>query len=185
MWRNVVATLFCVVPDLQLETDIYMAEMNTNNDSEKKQGVEMYSDIEFHHVFPLQLRFFDADQFGHINNSIYFQYYDTAKMDYFVKLGVPVDNRHVTVTAHIDADFLQQVYTSDTHIEVQSAVTHIGHKSFVFVQRVVDSETGEVKCIGRSVIVSFDLKANKSVEMWQEWVDAIEKFEGRNLRNRR
>lgn len=149
---------------------------------DNKTLVEKYADVEFHHKFPLQLRFFDADQFGHINNSVYFQYYDTAKMDYFVSLGVPVDHHHVTVTAHIDADFLAQVYTSDTNIEVQSAVTHIGHKSFVFVQRLVDAATGEVKCIGRSVIVSFDLVENSSVEMWQEWVDAIEKFEGRNLR---
>ena len=145
-------------------------------------GVEDYSDIKFHHIFPLQLRFFDADQFGHINNSIYFQYYDTAKMDYFEKLGVPFDNRHVTVTAHIDADFMQQVYTSDSNIEVQSAVTHIGHKGFIFVQRLVDSATGEIKCIGRSVIVAFDLEKNESVEMWPEWVEAIKKFEGSNIR---
>ena len=151
-------------------------------DKKENKGVEMYDDVVFHHKFPLQLRFFDADQFGHINNSIYFQYYDAAKMDYFERLGVPYDQRHVTVTAHIDADFLAQVYTSDTHIEVQSAVTHIGHKSFVFIQRLVDSQTGEVKCIGRSIIVAFDLETNKSVEIWPEWVDAIEKFEGKNLR---
>lgn len=154
--------------------------MDDNNQKNKK-GINDYSDIEFHHIFPLQLRFFDADQFGHINNSMYFQYYDTAKMDYFEKLGVPFDNRHVTVTAHIDADFLQQVYTSDVNIEVQSAVTHLGHKSFIFVQRLVDSKTGEVKCIGRSIIVAFDLEKNQSVEIWPEWVEAIKKFEGKNL----
>lgn len=151
-------------------------------DKNSNNGVEMYSDVDFHHKFPLQLRFFDADQFGHINNSIYFQYYDTAKMDYFVRLGVPCDQRHVTVTAHIDADFLAQVYTSDNNIEVQSAVTHLGKKSFVFVQRLVDSKTGEVKCIGRSIIVTFDLVKNQSVEIWPEWVEAIKKFEGSNLK---
>lgn len=154
----------------------------SENKKQNMHGVEDYSYVQFHHIFPLQLRFFDADQFGHINNSIYFQYYDTAKMDYFEKLGVPFDNRHVTVTAHIDADFMQQVYTSDSNIEVQSAVTHIGHKSFIFVQRLVDSVTGEIKCIGRSVIVSFDLEKNESVEMWPEWVEAIRKFEGSNIR---
>ena len=151
-------------------------------DKNSNNGVEMYSDVDFHHKFPLQLRFFDADQFGHINNSIYFQYYDTAKMDYFVRLGVPCVQRHVTVTAHIDADFLAQVYTSDNNIEVQSAVTHLGKKSFVFVQRLVDSKTGDVKCIGRSIIVTFDLVKNQSVEIWPEWVEAIKKFEGSNLK---
>ncbi|MDD6553912.1 MAG: thioesterase family protein [Prevotellaceae bacterium] len=139
-------------------------------------------DIQFHHNFPLQVRFFDADVFGHINNSIYFQYYDTAKMDYFHAIGVDVDKNHATVTAHIDADFLQQIHTTDKHIEVQTAVTHIGHKSFTLVQRLIDSETKEVKCVGTSIIVAYDLEKEQSVEVWPDWIAAIEKFEGRSLR---
>ena len=38
--------------------------------------------IQFHHVLPLQIRFNDVDKFGHVNNTVYFQFYDTAKTDY-------------------------------------------------------------------------------------------------------
>ena len=42
--------------------------------------------VVFHHSLPIQLRWNDADQFGHINNTLYFQYYDMAKMDYFANI---------------------------------------------------------------------------------------------------
>ena len=32
----------------------------------------------FRHVLPIQIRFNDVDKFGHVNNTVYFQFYDTA-----------------------------------------------------------------------------------------------------------
>jgi len=40
------------------------------------------SNNEFHNVVPLQIRFNDVDKFGHVNNTIYFQFYDSGKTDY-------------------------------------------------------------------------------------------------------
>ena len=37
---------------------------------------------EFRNVVPLQIRFNDVDKFGHVNNTIYFQFYDSGKTDY-------------------------------------------------------------------------------------------------------
>ena len=33
----------------------------------------------FRNVVPLQIRFNDVDKFGHVNNTIYFQFYDSGK----------------------------------------------------------------------------------------------------------
>ena len=37
--------------------------------------------VEYHHSMSIQLRWMDADAFGHVNNTMYFQFYDTAKME--------------------------------------------------------------------------------------------------------
>ena len=37
----------------------------------------------FHHRTPLQLRFNDVDVLGHVNNTVYFSFYDTGKAIYF------------------------------------------------------------------------------------------------------
>lgn len=42
----------------------------------------MAEDIKFRHTMPVQIRFSDVDQFGHMNNSVYFSLYDLAKTTY-------------------------------------------------------------------------------------------------------
>ena len=63
-------------------------------------------------------------------------------------------------------------------------ITEVGTKSFTLLQRLVDTDTQEVKCIGRTIMVAYDLKQNKSMPMLPEWIDAICKFEGRDVRRK-
>lgn len=102
-----------------------MHRMDTNNQ------------IEYHHSMSIQLRWMDADAFGHVNNTMYFQYYDTAKMDYFRKVCHEITDKYAIVTVHLDADFMHQVYTKDDEVVVKSAITRIGHTSFTFRQELV------------------------------------------------
>ena len=43
----------------------------------------MEEEFKFNHFMPAQIRFSDVDQFGHMNNSVYFSLYDLAKTTYF------------------------------------------------------------------------------------------------------
>ena len=36
-------------------------------------------EIKFNHTLPIQLRFNDVDKFGHVNNTVYFSFYDLSK----------------------------------------------------------------------------------------------------------
>ena len=87
-------------------------------------------EIEFHHSLPIQLRFNDVDKFGHVNNTVYFSFYDLGKTEYFASVCPGVDwEKDGIVVVHIEADFLAQIFSSD-HIAVQTAVCEIGTKSF-------------------------------------------------------
>ena len=62
--------------------------------------------VKFRHVMPAQIRFSDVDQFGHVNNSVYFLLYDLAKTTYFlVVLGMSEWGDVVVVVANIKANF--------------------------------------------------------------------------------
>jgi len=70
--------------------------------------------IQFHHVLPLQIRFNDVDKFGHVNNTVYFQFYDTAKTDYIASVCKGVDwERLAIVVVKIDAEFVAQIKAND------------------------------------------------------------------------
>lgn len=139
-------------------------------------------EITFHHTLPIQLRFNDVDKFGHVNNAVYFSFYDLGKTDYFSSVCPHVDwEKDGIVVVHIEANFVTQIFGSD-HIAVQTAVTEIGKKSFRLMQRVIDRDTGEVKCTGTSVMVAFDLEKHQSKPLTEEWIKAICEFEGRDVR---
>lgn len=140
-----------------------------------------FPDIEYHHVMPIQLRWMDADAFGHVNNTMYFQYYDTAKMDYFRKVCPDLVDQCAIVTVHLEADFMHQVFTKDGLVNVESAIVRIGHSSFTFQQRLVGVADGEVKCVGQTIMVLFDLRKEETIPFRPEWRKALENYEGRPL----
>ena len=82
---------------------------------------------------------------------------------------------------HVTADFLSQIRGTD-EVAVQTAVTAIGTKSFTLAQRVIDVRTNEVKCVGTSVMVTYDLKALESIPLREEWIEAICAYEGKDVR---
>ena len=127
---------------------------------------------------PLQIRFNDVDKFGHVNNTVYFQFYDTAKTDYFATVckGVHWDSVAIVVV-HIEADFIAQV-KADTHIAARTRVSRIGHKSFQLEQDVIDLDTQEVMCRCTSVMVLYDLQCQRAIPLPEQWVKSISDFDG-------
>lgn len=72
-------------------------------------------EIEFHHSLPIQLRFNDVDKFGHVNNTVYFSFYDLGKTEYFASVCPGVDwEKDGIVVVHIEADFLAQIFHRTT-----------------------------------------------------------------------
>ena len=141
----------------------------------------MEEGIKFKHSMPAQIRFSDVDQFGHVNNSVYFQLYDLAKTTYFKDvLGMSEWGDVVVVVANINANFLMPVFFSDG-IEIETATVRLGNKSFTLYQRAVDVETGMVKCECRTIMVVYDMATKEPVAIPQNYKDAICKFEGKTL----
>lgn len=138
--------------------------------------------MKFKHSIPVQLRFNDADSLGHINNSVYFSFYDLGKSEYFkaVKNSNSELKEAGIVIAHVEVDFFAPVFLSD-EIEVQTAVEEIGNKSLTLTQRIVEPKTDAVKCICKTVLVSMDFKTQKSTPISDDWRKAISQYEERNF----
>ena len=141
----------------------------------------MEEELKFRHVMPAQIRFSDVDQFGHVNNSVYFQLYDLAKTTYFKDvLGMAEWGDVVVVVANINANFLVPIFFSDK-IVIETTTVQLGNKSFTLYQRAGDIESGMVKCECRTIMVVYDMATKEPVAIPQAYKDAICKFEGKTL----
>ncbi|MBQ7635461.1 MAG: acyl-CoA thioesterase [Bacteroidaceae bacterium] len=132
----------------------------------------------FHHSLPIQIRFSDVDRFGHVNNNAYFAYYDLGKQEYMrAVLGPDVfDSEIIPVVANINADFFLPLHYGDT-VCVETAVTHLGNKSFTLEQQAVNIATGEVYCRCRTVMVCVRRSDGQSIPIPERSRRLIEEYE--------
>ena len=142
----------------------------------------MITEPTFRHSMPAQIRFSDVDQFGHVNNSVYFSLYDLAKTTYVkdVLLGRMKWNEVGIVVANINANFMSPIFFMD-NVNIETTTIELGNKSFTLLQRAVDSQTGQIKCECRTIMVVYDLKTQTPMQMPIEYKQAICDYEGRSL----
>ena len=138
----------------------------------------MSQEIRFFHQTPIQIRFNDVDVVGHVNNSVYQNYFDAARMRYFEKVfGHRLDwHKQILVLVKIEIEYQKPVNMYD-EIKVLTKVHHLGNKSLHMIQHLTGSEPSDVRSINKAVLSGFDYKQNASIPILEEWRDSIRKFE--------
>ena len=117
------------------------------------------------HRLRMPIRWGDMDAMGHVNNTVYFRYFEQARIDWFVELGAPADPSHpygpVIINAH--CAFLRQLrYPGD--IEVSTYVGAIGNSSFETIQEISRVDQPDViAASGGAKVVWIDYQREKSV----------------------
>jgi acyl-CoA thioester hydrolase len=139
----------------------------------------------FYHSVELQTRFNDIDMLGHLNNNVYLTFMDLGKTRYFSD----VINDHIDwhnpghVIVHITCDYYAQAFLNEP-LAVASTIVSVSVHSFKLEQRIYNSVTGEVKCIGQTIMSGFDMATGRSAEINPEWVELFSRYEGRDLRKK-
>ena len=137
------------------------------------------SPASFKHRIDLQMRFSDVDVLGHVNNTVYFSYYDTGKAYYLETIsGGKVSWQSVEfVLANVDCAFMVPIYFGE-EIEILTKCEYVGEKSLHLLQMLYSKRDKVVKSINRSVMVSIDPEAKTSRPVPDRWRDGIARYEG-------
>lgn len=137
----------------------------------------------FRHCTPVQIRFSDLDVFGHVNNNVYMAWLDTAKIAYYdLILGGALDLHGIgAVVVNINCSFLSPTMLNEP-VEVWTATSAISKHSFTLDQRIINSETGQTKCIAKTVLCCIDSNL-KTVDVPEYWVESTENHEQRKIKN--
>lgn len=128
-----------------------------------------------------KVRFFDLDAVGHLNNSVFLTYMEQARVAYFKKTNL-FDERFQNeqglglIVARAEVDFLRPAFM-DEEVEISISVTEIKNKSFVMEYELF-SLTHKLQIgKGKTVIVSYDYKAKKTIPVPEALKQAIQKIE--------
>lgn len=126
---------------------------------------------------PIQLRFNDIDQMGHVNNAVIMEFFDLGKSEYFTAVGLPPEEGDFTVmVVHVEVDFLSQIRFHD-HVHVVTHVDHFGTKSLSVKQQVVNSDNGTVCATCRTVMAGYCRSTRSSAVIPNTIKEAILRYE--------
>ena len=114
----------------------------------------------------IEVRFRDLDAIGHVNNAVFFTYFEEGRKHFSKKIFEVSDVSDFNfIMAHIQCDFIKPIQFNDRVI-LQMWVKDIGTKSFSFEYRLVDfSDEAMVYATGKSIQVCYDYQKNRSIEV--------------------
>ena len=122
----------------------------------------------------LDVRFRDLDAMGHVNNAVYFTYFEEGRKSFFKKiLNVTEPSGFNFVIAKIQCDFLSAI-TMENRVALQMWVGKIGIKSFDLKYKLFDPENdAKIYAVGESIQVCYDYSQNKSMAVSEEFKQTL------------
>lgn len=126
-----------------------------------------------------QIRWGDMDARGHVNNVIFFQYAESARVAYFATLEVERIKHNPnegTILGRADMNFRRQMHYPG-NVLVSANATKISRRSMIMSYVLRDAEDGEVVADGESVMVWIDYSTGKAVPIPDGIVEAVAKLE--------
>jgi len=125
----------------------------------------------------------DQDAYQHVNNTVYFRWLETARIDYTRRLGfgeMMRQQRVGPILAALSCDYRRQVTFPDT-IHIGSKVTRIGRTSLAMEHALVSQASRAIVAESKSTLVVYDYAASRPVPIPDQVRRAIEAIEGKPL----
>lgn len=122
----------------------------------------------------------DMDAFGHVNNTVFFRWFETARIAYLEAIGFTAGGAGGGVgpiLASAACRFRRPVTYPDT-VVVGVRAEAVGEDRFTHRYRVVRAGTDEVVAEGEGVVVSYDYTAGRKAPIPVAVRDAIDELVG-------
>jgi acyl-CoA thioester hydrolase len=134
----------------------------------------------YHYASKIEVQFRDCDPLGHVNNAVYVTYFEIARFAYCRDaLNFTAEDAlgaESFIMARVECNFRSQARLGD-RLEARIRVSGISRSSFTFDYEIVHEADGRVVADGKSVQVTFDYKAQRSIPVPESFRTKVERFE--------
>ena len=143
------------------------------NDTEKEY---------FKHSIKLKVQFHQVDLLGVCNNAVYFNFFETARIEYIKEIGQYRDTDNLIngktffLIARNACDYIEPAFFDD-ELTIYTRVKFIKNSSFGFEHIVEKVTTGRILAKADGVVVHIDRSTNKSLPLPEEFYTAVKNYE--------
>lgn len=124
----------------------------------------------------------DMDAYRHVNNVVYFRYFENARLAYLERLAWrDLEDRTGVgpIVASIQARFRRAIAYPD-RIAVGARLLDLGTDRFTLEHKIVSAVLGDVATLGQGVIVTYHYPSERKVDVPEELRRRILALEGRS-----
>ena len=128
--------------------------------------------------YPVQLeipvQWGEMDSFGHVNNIIYFRYFESARIEYFMKMGIVGEGAGDVgpILASTTCKFIFPLTHPDTAIST-ARVIDTQDDRFIMEYAIFSKTHQRISAKGSGVIVPYNYKTKSKAELPRGWKAAI------------
>ena len=131
-------------------------------------------------VIEIPVAWGEMDSMGHVNNIVYFRYFETARMNYLERIGFLEEMNRAgigPILASTRCDFRKPlIFPDKISVGIRGGV--IEADRFVTHYRVVSHKLGKVAAEGDGLVVCYDYQNKKRADLPHQIRQAIESLKG-------
>jgi len=120
----------------------------------------------------------EMDAFGHVNNIVFFRYFESARIEYFLRLGLTNHMKETgigPILAETTCRYLKPLQFPDT-VTVYARIDSMSESGFTMEYLIVSKNAGEA-ARGTGRVVIYDYNKNAKAAVPDTIRNAIEKLE--------
>lgn len=116
-------------------------------------------------VVELPVAWGDMDAFGHVNNTVFFRYFESARIAYLGEIGFQGEGDELgPILASTHCRFRRPLTYPDT-IRVGARTTEVQADRFTMEYRIVSEKLSDVAADGGGVVVSFHYRERRKAPL--------------------
>jgi acyl-CoA thioester hydrolase len=130
--------------------------------NEKINNMQEEQTIKYPFPVKQEILWGDMDAFNHVNNVMYFRYFETGRVHFMYKTGIwqlLLDEGVMIVVGKLDCNYARPLVYPD-EIEISVGIKSIGTTSFICHQKITSTSKGVV-AHGDAIIVGTDPATGK------------------------
>ena len=140
----------------------------------------------FRHRYQVRVRNFEVDSQGIVHNAIYLEYCEIGRVEYVRELGVRllptgIFDNEVKINVKRNEINYESPARLDEIVDVYTRISYIKSSSFCFEHLLINSATGEIYVLQKSVQVNLNSQTGKPERLPDHLREIIIAFEGKNV----
>lgn len=146
-----------------------------------EQDQEARLRAEFPLVIEIPVQWGELDAYGHVNNVVYFRYFESSRIAYFDRCGLleTYQRSHVGAILHsTSCRFRLPLQYPDTAV-VGTRISEVQEDRFTMLYRVVSRKHHAVAAEGQGIVVAFDYATRTKTRIPQDVRQGIQRMEAR------